>query len=297
MFLWIYFMMEHENWPFSKRTTLLLSSFFVVIVVVKYLVSDKQSYEGTHLHGVTHFSLQDIIDSFSTPVVKMFLYRCLINYWAAVIIFVVGITSLFKSGKKGLAIWTLFSCLGYVILMGLTYKNEGKDVGLYHIEVEWTGISIIMATPFVFSFLPRLKPFQSVAILIAVFAVRIAYIGASAPMFTWRTHFRDQVLEQMKKKGITKLAIRNDDPLRQKYINDWALTYESLLSSAADGDKPARTFFFVNPDNKETMDWITTSHGYYNVWGMLPTDGLNSHYFVIDTSRSYQIMSYQDLFK
>jgi hypothetical protein len=293
-YLWGYLIIEQKNWPFSKRSSIVLSLLLIGLICLRFV--GVQSGENAHLHGVTHFSLRDIIDSFSTPVVAVFLGRCITNYWIAVIVFIAGISSLLKNKQTLLAVWTIIFIAGFMVVMGLTYGSESKNVALFHIESEWQAIGIIAAAPFVFSFLPRLKPSHAAGILAIVVLIRLAYIVASGSSFTWRTHFTDGVLAQMKTKGITKLALYNDDPIREKDIVDWGLTYESLYASSINGDKPARTFCFVNKDDKKTLGMLTTSNGFYDAWGMTPSADLNARYFVIDSTRPYQIMTYTELF-
>ena len=101
----------------------------------------------------------------------------------------------------------------------------------------------------------------------------------------------------MKKKGIAKLAIYQDSFLRAKTIVDWAVTYESLLSSAWSGDKPQLTFFIVKKEDLRTLEAIKNPKVYYNSFDIMPADKLNAAYFAIDTTRPYTVMSYEELFK
>ncbi len=277
--------------------SIILSCFLVGIIALKFLISQSKGYDDVHLHGITHFSLQDIIDSFSRPVVKIFLYRCVTNYWLAVIVFILGIVSLIRTGGKMLAWWAIISIIGYLILMGITYASEDSNTQLCYIEIEWQSLGIIAATPFVFSYLPKLKPSISVWLLIVIFITRLIYIAATIPSFTWRVHFNEIVLAQMKKKGINKLAFYMDNEIRPKYKLDWAAGYESLFSSAMKGDKPQLTFCFVNKDDSQTLEILKNPKGFYDAYYSLSPENINHNYFIIDTTQPYQIMTYQELFK
>ncbi len=297
VFLWVYFIIEKDNWPFSKAKTIVLSLILVAIVAYKYIrsVAPSGSYETGHLYNLTHFSLQDIIDSFSTPVVRMFLYRCLTNYWIGAIIFIVSVVVLIRQKKKALAIWTVLSLTGYLIIMGLTYGTFDEFVLLFHIESEWASIGIIMATAMVFSFLPTLN-YKTAAILLAcVFVIRIGYIATAFPGFNQRIKTNESIVARMREKGLTKVAIYNNDSLVAINKLTWGIPYETLMNSALEGDKPQLVFFFVNKDDKRAIELATTTTKFYSGNSYYNTDDLNSDYFSVDTTVNFKVMSYEEL--
>ena len=299
VFLWVYLILEKEKWPFSGNITILLSSLLAIVIFIKYsATAGKQSYDGNQLRGLTHFSLKDLINTFSTPVLQAFFHRCLVNYWVSVLVFIAGIVSLIIRKQKMLAAWTIISCIGYILVMGLIYGGMDSSVLLFHIETEWQCIGIIVAAPFVFTFLPTLRGSFAIGLLAIVFATRLVYIGSAIPKFSWRIQFQERLLAQMKKKNITKLALYDDFPeQKNQYLLDWAAGYESLFTSALSGDKPNRTFIFINRDDKQTMEAISGTKNFYNVWSMLPPNEINSTYFITDTVHAYQIMTYDELIK
>ena len=296
-FLWVYFILEKKNWPFSKNSTIGLSCTIILVIIIKSICTPMLPYDKEHFHGLTHISLSDIINVFRTPVVQMFLQRCIVNYWCGAIVFVLGIASLLRKGEKLLAAWTIIACLGYLILMGITYANLDNNVFLFHIETEWTSLAIIVSTPFVFSFLPGLKTSIAGCLLTGIFVVRIVYILSFLSPFTLRNEMKEQILSQMRKKGITKLALYNDPHLMSVAILDWALPFESILLSSTDADKPQLTFLFVNPDDKQTIEELNNPKDFYHAWMMFPYKDLNKQYFNIDTTKPYQIMTYAEFLK
>jgi len=298
VFLWVYLMIEKRNWPFSGKRSLMLAGLLIPVVALKFFFSQGSQYESDHLYGITHFSLQDIIDAFIKPEVTRFMYRSLTNYWWGIIVFVLGLWSLIKNREIKLFTWSLLSCLGYIILMGLTYTEWNSNVSLCHIELEWQSLGIIISAPFVFSFLPRLKPRAGVALLSVIFITRFIYLGVSATIFADRIKLQETILSQMRKKHISKLALFIDPIVTQKYIMIWTAPYESLFSSATAGDDPQLTFCFVNKDDKQTRSMLADNPTCFdNVFGMLAPGDMNAHYFSIDTSRPYREMTYEELFK
>jgi hypothetical protein len=107
-FLWIYLLLEKSHWPFSIKGVGASKSFAYGNFWDKVLlVRQRTIRERSHLHNVTHFSLQDIIDSFSKPVIRMFLYNCMVNYWLGILIFAIGLYHLTRKKQWKLFIWSL----------------------------------------------------------------------------------------------------------------------------------------------------------------------------------------------
>jgi len=296
-FLWLYFIIEKKNWPFSKNNTILFSVLLAAVIAFKFLVSQSMPYENQNLKGALHFSAKDLLCVFSTPVIRIFLYRCLINYWIAVVLFIAGIIYMVRYRQLMLAAWTVISCLGYLVLMGLAYRSSDSSWGLFHVETEWTSLGIIIAAPFVFTVLPTLKPSQTTLLLSIIFIVRLSYIAGAIPTFTWRTEFKERVMARMRQKDISKLALYMDESFRPKCVLDWAFPNETLLESGLNGDKPQITFFLLNRDDKATIEAIKNPKGYFDIYSVMPTGELNSKYYSIDTVHPYQIMTYDEFFK
>ncbi|HMG67285.1 MAG TPA: hypothetical protein VK588_06345, partial [Chitinophagaceae bacterium] len=296
-FLLVFLILEKKNWPFSKKNSVLLISALAVIIALKCLDTSSQPYDQNNLYGLTHFSLQDIINTFTSPILVSFFFRCLTNYWVAIIIFILGIVSLVKHKEKKLAAWIIISLIGNFIVLGLTYPKWDWIGHCFHIESEFASVAVIVAAGFAFSFLPRLTPKVASALLAAIFIIRFIYICIAATPFTLRTNFNEQILAQMRKKGIPKLCIINEDRLLSTNMLSWGLPYESLMMSEMDGDKPQLTFFLVNIDDKHTQEMIADTKSFYNSFNIIPASFLNKKYFSIDTIQPYSIMTYNDLFK
>jgi len=297
VFLWV-FLWLGTDWPFAKKESWLLSLIVVATIAAKFTFTLlRPSWDSDHLHGVTHFSIKDIIQSFSTPVVTVFLQRCLSIYWPGTIVFTLGLAGLIMKKEWKRLLWVVVSFAGYLVIMGLTYAADNGAMALFHVESEWQCISIIMAAPFVFSFLQWQKQIWAFPLLVLVFSVRIYSIMSVYPLFHWRIDFQEQVFAQMSKKGITKLALYDDiPPVRAKYMLDWGAPYESLLGSAMQGEKPQRIFLFINRDNKTGISALMPDK-FCTIFGALPAKNLNGAYFTIDTTHPYSIMSHDELMK
>jgi hypothetical protein len=227
----------------------------------------------------------------------MFLYRCIILYWPAIIVFFLGYRSLVKSKQKLPAAWMLISLVGYYIIIGLTYGHLDRNFLLFHIESEWTCIGIIIAAPFVFTYLPSIKPASAVWMLAALFVIRVGYIAYASDKFVVRNQYQEKILSQMRKEHITKAAFYTNPEIREKYMLEWTSGYESIFSSAMKKEDPQLFFCFVNKDDNTVLNTIRTQKRYWNAYVMMEPKDINNEYFKIDTVQEYKIMDINDFLK
>jgi hypothetical protein len=294
IFLWVFLIIDKSNWPFNKRRTIVMSSLLLVVMLSKFILSMLQPYDGPHLHGPTHFSLHDILNTFSNIVVTKFLERCITNYWVIIPIYLAGIIFLVKTGKKAILSLVLVFTFGYIVAMKMAFGAFG-DMLLFYIESEWASMAIVVAASFVFYLLPPMKPRQATVLLGLIFLIRTLYIVNAAPSFVKRTDFEDEVLNKMRQKHITKLILV-DSALRAAYIGDWSLPNEGILLSALNGDKPRLTFLFANGDGR-TQKEQAANKNFMGSYGTIPIKELNSFYFALDTTSSYEIMFADSILK
>lgn len=298
-YLWLYFILDKDEWPFSIKQTLLFTMVLGAVIAVRHFATsaDHHSYEDGIVHDVTHFSIADIIRTFSTPVVKCFFIRVATIYWPAIPVFIAGIVALFRQKKKLLAVYSILAVLGYIIIMGLAYGSLDEHVLLFHIEAEWASIAVMVATPFVLAFLPTLNIHTGVIVLSLLFIVRFAYILNAYPAFHWRVIFEEEVLAQMRKKDIPKLAIIENSQLREKLMLTWPLPEETMFLSATDGDVPGKTFLLVNSDDKAILKIAADPRFFTTTFAAINQRALNAVYFNFDTVTPYKITTYEELFK
>jgi hypothetical protein len=229
-------------------------------------------------------------------VVTVFFERCLSNYWAGCIIFILGVGNLFRTKKWLLATWTVLSVFGYICIMGLTFGKRDGHMYLFHIESEWHCMTILVCAPFVFGLLPYLNIKLAVGFVSVLFIVRMGYIIDNRPPFHWHYKYQEKVIAQMKKKGITKLALYRNWDVKPRYVLDWATQMESILASSMNGDQPLRSFSFIDDVDSTTIKGITPK-SFNTGFGMTKDFPLNYKYFAMDTVQPYVIMTSEEFFK
>ncbi len=297
VYLWVYYLWGKEYWPYSKQRTIVLSILLVGVILFRFLTVGGKSGENSHLHNVTHFSIKDILFSFVSPVVTTFYYHLVALYSPILFVFAAGMYSLIKKNRKHKAGWTLLVCVGYVIIMGLTYGDYDGEYALFHIESEWGALSVIVAAAFVFEYLDDLKTKTVVLLLLAIFGVRIVYIYKSAKIFSDRNELKEAVLQKMKEKGFTKVALYENKKLSDDLILDWAMPEEMILASAMNGDHTQFTCRFVRTADTAALKDIAQKDKISFDFGTILYSELNTEYFSVDTSKPYVLMTYEELMK
>lgn len=297
VYLWVYLLLDKEPVIKNKADRIGLSIVLIAIVATKFTLSLYQPYDGSLLHGVTHFSLLDVGLSFQTPVVLMFAKRCLHIYWTAIPITIAGLWALSVAKQRKQLIWTITSIIGYTIVMGLTYGGYDADVALFHIESEWMSIAIVCGAPFVFVYLPRLDGLRGSIFLIILFCIRFSFIEASSTEFTWRVNFIEHAQQYMRSQNVTKMAINIDDETRERLKLDWALGDESILCSALYGDKTNLAITLFQPSDTAKVEKLNKPATIAVAFNYLPPAELNKHYFNIDTTTTYTTLSSAVLWK
>jgi len=294
IFLWGYFFINKEQWPYSRSSSVLFSALLVMIVLLKYFVSRvSHGYDSGKIDLATQLNPTGIWHALKAPMTKTFFHDCIYNYWLILLIFLTGIVILIKERKWPLLLWTLLFTIGFYTLMALTYGNSLYDRHtLFYMESEWMSFSLILAAPFVFNFLPCLQARNAAWLLAFIFIVRFTYILEAAPVFTARIAFIERGLQQMRKKGLTKLVlIKENNSLDDKLLMAWGLPDESLMASVMDGDRPARTFTEMPPE--QLAKGVPKDHKTMIASFQLVNEKLNRKYFPIDTTGAYQIMTWE----
>lgn len=297
VFLWVYNLLSKENKLFSKQRTIVLSLLLLAVVVFRFVTVDGKAGENSHLHNVTHFSIKDILLSFVSPVVTTFYYHLATIYWPILFVFAAGMYSLVKKKGKYIVGWTILTCVGYIIIMGLTYGDYKGEFALFHIESEWGALSVVMAAAFVFEYMDQRKTKTVVVLLLTIFGLRMGYIYRSATVFGKRNELKNVVLQKMKEKGFSKVALYENKILSDQLILDWTLPEELMLGSAMDGDRPQLTCRFVRTADTATLKDSTMSDRVSFDFGSIRNSELNNQYFAIDTSSPYVLLSYEELMK
>jgi hypothetical protein len=287
-FMWFYFFLEKEKWPYSKNETITLSLLILIICVIKYCLMLYAGYDSHKVRSATHFSLTDIIASFSSNMMKSMAIKLITNYFFVPVLFFVGIISAVRAGKKKHVWLVVIFTLVYVLMTSLTFPSFIA----FYIESEWMPLSIIATILFVYQTLPKIKPGVAIALLSIIFLVRIGYIVQASEKFTERKEWIFATLDKMKNKRITKGYVYRNEKVDKLLLMNWGVPTESLIASSLRGDKPVLTFIVDRPENIKNRlpDSEQEMISCFQSWN---NNTLNHYYFQVDTTARYQLVELQ----
>jgi hypothetical protein len=294
-FLWFYIIFDCDICPFNLTKTILLSALLLLIVWIKYHYSVSQPYDGQKLKATTDFTFKYLYEVAVGTFGKDFLKQCIKVYWLVPVTFLLGMYSLLRDKKYRQSIMVIGAAVLYYLFMCLTFSNT-YYMHRFHIESEWMGLAIITSAPFVFSYLPKLKPNVAMMVLIGIVAIKLVYITRSSSWFVERQQFMAQILGEMKEKGIYKLALQPDKRIEKKLILDWATPEESILLSAINNDEPRRTFV-VLPGMGVTEAALKSNRNLIISYTNIEPQDVNNAYFNINRDTCYTVMTYDELMK
>lgn len=290
VFLWGFLLLDARKWPFSIPYSIVLSGILLFLIAAKYITSRKWGgYDSVKMQPIKYMHIWDAWEALISPMAQSFVIKSLTQYWILPIVFLAGIVTLFKQKKYLPLAWTLVMSLGYFIAVCVTFENATWLT--FYFETQWMPLTIIVASPFVYYFLPTLRQKYAVLLLCAIFAIRLGYIVASAPKFVERREWIEQKLDEMRAANLSKMVIynRGEQELNDLLLMDWGLPTESMLASAIAGDEPQLTF--VRMPQQEIWrrpDVNTTMISCFENWKY---EQLNADYFSFDTLSNYTIIN------
>ena len=293
LFLWFFFLIGKINWPFTRQQTVIYTLVLFGLVIYKLYVGMHSGYDSTKMEQVTGFRVSLLRDIINSRQLQFFLHSCLTNYWLFSVLFISGLIALVIRRKYLLALITLLSAAGYLLLVCITFRDEHSNV--FYIESEYMPMTVICCASFVYFILPTIRKKTGIMLLFILFIVRTSYILHAAPTFINRVEVLERINEQMKVKNIAKAIItnlpRNFDSM---LLMNWGAPVESIFLSKTKGENPQRTFIFLNPDEIRSFN-TSSKDTLLGCWEKRPFGRLNPFYFQLDTTSSYMVISYPAL--
>ena len=294
IYLWVFLWLRAEKWPFSKMQAVLITLIILVTAYLKFHQGLHHGYDNGKIETVTKLDPSRLKTILASPQLVYFAKSCVSNYWLFVCIFIAGMAALIKERKFAILAWTVLFSVGYLVLICITYWDLKSE--RFYVESEYAPLSIICSAPFVYYLLPKLKVTVGMAIVSLIFVIRIGYMCAALPAFHNRVFAMEGILAKMKEKHLTKVIIAEPAArIDSILIMNWGAPVESILLSHLHGDKPQRTFVFMNADQ---MKYATASKDtLLGCWEKRSNNHINREYFQMDTSATYEVMSYEELVK
>ncbi len=295
IYLWFFFMADKDSWPYSRPHTIMFTVILFVLCLWKFYEGMHHGYDSTKLESLTTFDINKVFRIYEAPQFHFLLRSFVQNYWICSLLFLAGLVALVRERRYWLAFITVGSALAYFVLLCITYWDT--ESRRFYMEVEYMPLSVITSAPFVYFILPKMSVRAGVVSVVLIFLVRLGYMHHSVAPFRERLELLTSMYEKMKEKGYTKVVLTDMPPdAGKKLIMTWGAPVESMLLSKLQGDVPQRTFIFMDAGQMTGYrqgDKITM----IGCWELWTPEKLNSYYFKLDTSRTYQTISYSGLMR
>lgn len=292
LFLWVFAALDRRILPLSRREAIVGGGMLLLMVVVKLAVSAGQGYDGRRMSEILHPPGGHFWDILGMAPARLFARQLELNYLPGALLFLAGVVLLLRAGRWLQALLTLCAAPGLLLMVWLAFSGYGGFH--YYLEGEWQGLGLIAVAPAVYYLLPALRPRIAVVAIILLFSLRTGAIIWAGEAFRYRVRYIAGMLDKMRSKGLTKVALRARDGCPEGVLlMDWGLATESITLSALDGEYPQRTVCAVWPDQIERIP----KNGKAMIWNFdtRPVAALNARYFAIDTTGPYVVMGYEEL--
>lgn len=249
MFLWVYLGLTSVG-KISDRPgkRWLAYSFLIVLAVgIRYWLSTSGWYDSIKLEAVHEVSLSGIIDTFTSGHAATMAGLTLSNYWLIYPLLALGIYGVAAAGKWYLIPLTLAGLIAYFILVCTTYPVAFGRQYLAYFESEWMAWGMILATPFVIHYLPRLRWWVAVSGLTILLGVRFFYISEASIYYKTRFHNLEILSEELENVTGGKAVLPSSNVWAADYFGfTWGLPTETALYSVVKG-RPVTTTLKLAP--------------------------------------------------
>ena len=298
LYLWVFFLAgSFDVAQDDRRSFWLYSGILLLLCAAKVYTGMHDWYDSSKIDLVTHVDYNKIKGLLHAPQLHYFIYNCLHHYSLFSLLTIVGLLALLFQRKYILFMVTVFTICGYVALVCITFWEEAPR---WYIESEYMPLVLIGCAPFVYYLLPKIKPTYAMLLLAAVYILRLACIYLAAAPFVYRNYFMERMNVMMYNKEFTKVII-TDLPVNGKMplhdyglLSTWGAPVESLFISALNGEHPQRTFIFMKSEEIKATD-TTARNIFLGCFERRNVAQINTHYFELDTTSTYKVMSYGEL--
>jgi hypothetical protein len=290
-FLWLFYIIDKKK-EIALKPFLFYTLYLLAVFVFKYRLGINGWYDGAKLTNIKKLDIPGIWHSFSNGHAKTMGTLLLSNYWIVPLLLITGLAFALKKKSYFLAALTLAYSVGYFSLVCLTYPDAFGRGMLFYMESEWMALSIIASGLFVFKILPQLKRGYVPITLGLIFIVRIIYMLSASQIFHDRLDALNQTVSALQKRNIHKAIVIKNSETDKDFLMDWGTPVESLFYSSIKGG-PQVTFKIM--EEKDIQPIAVDS--FYSCFNIGSYRQLNSYYFNVDTTQSYQVVHYDELRK
>ncbi len=288
-FLWVYlnlFNAKSIRQVISLRTV----AYTVVIAVaigLRYWMSKGGGYDSAKLPEFYNLGPSDLLATFTSGQAKTMYRLVLKNYWVLIPLVLGGTYGALRSRKWWMLPIAAGAALGYFCLVCITYPSAYGREYLFYFESEWQAFGLILATPFVLHFLPRIPSRLTVTgLMVLIFGIRLAYITTSYSYFDTRLENLGVLNEAVREIGKEKALLVPASALAPYFGMSWGLPVETYFLSLL--REPARP---VTVKNAEAGVAGCGGHFFISAFRAIQADDLPPAYLPFSRDVEYQVLT------
>ncbi len=290
-FLWVYTGLEslYQKGRAARPLRLVFYTLVIALAVYwRYDMSQVTSYDSSKLKTVNGMNWSVIEGAFTNGMSRTMQYWFGHEYWLLFPIAALGLMAVIVRRRWLLLPVTVGAALGYYILVCLTFSGDFDRKMLFYVESEWMGFSLILATPFVFHFLPLLRRRGAViGVMVFIFSLRLVSIGESYRFYQQRLDNLTTVVGELQQLPGSKFLLKPTAAWDEYFGMRWSLPIETLLLSSLPEHGPAVTLKPYDPNRVDTSN----KNIFLSNFRSQPITSQESRYFHLDTSSTYRALT------
>lgn len=285
-FIWLYMNTDYLiRYRTLDNKTIIYSVLMLMGIGFRYWLSSESWYDGNKLDGVQNTSLSSVLDAIMNAQGKSMIKLMLTHYWSLLILLVIGLWKV-AVAKQWMKVGLVFgTSIVFYLLVTLTHSDAITTQNLFYFESQWMGLSIILATPFVMEYLPRLQPKIIAWIMVLIFICQVPKLYQSYSKFTKRLDIIESLVVNAKNHASSKHYILESQLDQEALLMTWGLPIETLLFSIIDREYSPLTIKNVS----ERSHMTTSTDSIHTAFKLLKSTQLNERYFELGDERYMEL--------
>lgn len=276
-YLWLYYDKKYTKWLLG------IIGIYIMIYVIKALFFSS-GYDNEAMSRVKNF-ITLFPDYFSIPSHRIFIKRCIDDYYFILILSAINIVGLLLQKKYQKLLLSLAAFLGFVMLINVSYPDGSYQ---FYIEPQYAILTVYIAVPFCYDIIPAIsKKGIIMAALPVMLLLCLIKIYNTHKEYTTRMSWYQSVLDKTAGRSNKKLIMKaGSDPLHLVKM-DWASAYEFwLLSTLKTGNSRS---IIIEERPGEFDQYLNENKLFIGKWTSIPyRDFKNKVYFNFTDTSYYQ---------
>lgn len=278
-FLTFYFLISYSE---QKKMILLSLLVFCLAAAVKNIFF-KTQYDTDSMSGLKHIA-EMFPNYFKVPSNHAFINWCLTDYWFVPILLFASIFIYVKTKAwKKLSV-LIFFFFGYLFVVNMVMPSWCQQ---FYYEAQYQILAVMVAVPFVFDVLPRIKKQNVKTILLSgMMIICVARIYSNHTYYSMRLNWHRNFLNRTAHAENKKIILPPNYVSSDTMLLTWGSSFEFwLLSTIETGE--SRSIIMEERQN-EFDQFLPANNKFITMWQTLEYDKLDKKYFIFNDTTAYK---------